>query len=636
MKTINSLLAAGVIALSAAAVFAQKDLAIAAVQGDRNVSPVERESVRVSGIVTARTRTGFFIQTPDDKADANPNSSEGVFVYTRTEPAAEAAVGSLVTVTGPVEEFRPRSEPASLPVTEISMQSGKDTLAVVSKDNPLPKPVVLAAADFKPNSIDELEKYEGMRVQIAEFVVSGPTDGRVDIKNAKATSNGTFFGVIKGISRPFREPGLDIYDYIFLADKDKEKLKASYPKLPVFDGNPERLRVESTAQVGSDAIDVPAGAVLKNLTGVMHYSFRTYTIFTDAAPRPAVSDPARPAIMPAPTDRQFTVAGMNLENFFDDQDDPAIKEDVLTAEAFQRRLKKISAAIRGVMQSPDIIGTVEVENLSALKRLAEKINADTAAAGKPDPKYDAYLAEGNDGRGIDVGFLVKTSRVKVLETKQLGKDEKYKNPNTGEENFLNDRPPLMVRVAVSDPKSGKPFELTVIVNHLKSFLGYNDPKQQDNVRLKKRLQAEFLAKFVQSRQKADPAEKILLLGDFNAFQFNDGIVDVIGTIKGTPASKDSVLNPSDDLVDPDMNDLVDMIKPDQRYSYSFDGSAQVLDHMIFTQTLKGNVIGFGYARVNADFPEAWRGDDTRLERFSDHDPAIAYFSFDEKQKAAQQ
>jgi predicted extracellular nuclease len=139
-----------------------------------------------------------------------------------------------------------------------------------------------------------------------------------------------------------------------------------------------------------------------------------------------------------------------------------------------------------------------------------------------------------------------------------------------------------------------------------------------------------LAKFVQERQKADPKEKIMLIGDFNAYQFNDAIVDVIGTIKGKPAPKDEVMNPSDDLVDPDMTDLVDVINADQRYSYRYDGNAQAIDHIIITDSLKGFVHGFGYARMNADFPETYRGDENRAERFSDHDAAVAYFNLDEK------
>ncbi|WP_316316839.1 hypothetical protein, partial [Clavibacter michiganensis] len=127
-------------------------------------------------------------------------------------------------------------------------------------------------------------------------------------------------------------------------------------------------------------------------------------------------------------------------------------------------------------------------------------------SGKPNPKYEAYLVEGNDIGGIDSGFLVKTSRVEVLETKQFGKDDKFENPNTKKENFLNDRPPFLLRAAVKDEKTGKSVELTVIVNHLKSLRGYNDAKDAPFVRMKKKLQAEFLAKFVAERLKTNPNE----------------------------------------------------------------------------------------------------------------------------------
>ena len=159
--------------------------------------------------------------------------------------------------------------------------------------------------------------------------------------------------------------------------------------------------------------------------------------------------------------------------------------------------------------------------------------------------------------------------------KQYGKDEKYKHPRTGENVLLNDRPPLMIRVSLKD-KPG--FSFTVFANHLKSFLGYNTPNQMDNVRMKKRLQAEYLAKLVQERQKADAKEKIIVLGDFNAYQFNDGVVDLLGIVTGKPAEKDAVLNFSPDVVEPDLINLVDFIDRSQRYSYTYDGNAQVIDY----------------------------------------------------------
>ncbi|MGI8883170.1 MAG: hypothetical protein ACR2IA_02875 [Pyrinomonadaceae bacterium] len=628
MKNLHLLLFFGILVFVSDA-SAQKNRLIGDVQGDKNVSPYEREYVRVSGIVTARLKSGFFIQTPDDKVDANPNTSEGIYVFTQTEPAGEATVGNLVSVTGIVEEFRPKAQPLSLPITEISMQKGKDTIKVESKGNALPKPIVLSAGDFKSNVIDALEKYEGMRVTVADMTVVAPTRGRVDIKNGTSESDGVFYGVVKGISRPFREPGIDAYDYILLNEKDKEKMKKDYPKIPVFDNNPERLRVESATQLGGQAIDVPAFAEIKNLTGVLHYAYRAYSILVDAGSKPAISNFVKAQPLPVLNERQFAVAGLNIENFFDDEDDPDIKEDIVTSEAFEKRLKKISLAIRDYLQSPDVVGIVEAENPATLKKLADRINEDAAASGKPNPKYEAHLIEGNDGRGIDSGFLVKSSRVKVSETKQYGKDDKFVNPVSKKEVSLNDRPPLLVKATITDTKTNQPFEFTVIVNHLKSFNGYNDEKDAPFVRMKKKLQAEFLAKLVQERLKANPNERIALVGDFNAYQFNDGIVDMIGTIKGKPAAKEEVINASEDLLESDLINLVDLIKPEQKYSYIFDGNAQVLDHIIINENFKKHINGFGYARVNADFPEVYRNDANRVERFSDHDAAVVYFTFDD-------
>ncbi len=614
----------------AADIPAQTETSISAIQGTGNFSPLDGRQTGVRGIVTARTRTGFFIQSPDDKTDSDANSSEGLFVYSRNEPPAEAAVGNLILITGTVNEFRPRSEPNTLSLTQLSFFQDRDTIRVLTKGMPLPKPVEITAADMRTNRIDQLEKLEGMRVTVTNMTVVSPTDGRFDDKSGNSVSNGIFYGVPDGVGRTYREPGLEVFETVFLTDKERDSLRSKLPELAIFDGNPERIRVESSAQLGSQPIDIEAYSSLSAITGVLHYAYRTYTIFSDPALKLTVSKGVKRTPLPVPSARQFTVAAMNIENFFDDRDDPAINEVIVDTAGFARRTKKVSMAIREHLNFADVIGIAEAENLEALTRLADAVNSDAVAAGGPDPKYKAFLIDDNDGRGIDNGFLVKTSGVKVLEIKQFGKEEKYLNPDTKEQNFLNDRPPLMLRAAVEDGKSGQPFEFTVVANHLKSFGGYNDPKQKANVRMKKRLQAEYLAKWVQGRQKADPAERIILVGDFNMYQFNDGITDLMGTIAGKPAGGNAVENPSADMVDPDMINLVDLIKPLERYSYIFDGNSQVLDHILVTANLTRHLNGFGYARLNADFPEVYRNDATRVERFSDHDPSIAYFSLDER------
>ena len=117
------------------------------------------------------------------------------------------------------------------------------------------------------------------------------------------------------------------------------------------------------------------------------------------------------------------------------------------------------------------------------------------------------------------------------------------------------------------------------------------------------------------------------MGDFNAFEFSDGYVDVIGTIKGTPVPADQVVLSSTNVPNAG-SPLIDLIERDstpQRYSYSFNGSAQSLDHMLATQPAAAIFAGIQWGHSNADFPETLRGDFTRPERLSDHDPVVAYF-----------
>lgn len=614
--------------LACPALFGQTEVSIANIQGSKNLSEYVDRQVKVSGIVTARLRNGFFLQTADAKADADPLTSEGIFVFTRNEPMADAAVGSEVSVAGKVEEFRARQDAYGLTITEISHFIGRDAFSVISRGNPLPKPITLKLSDIKANSPDQFERFEGMRVFAEEMLSVAPTGGRVDGRTETVVSDGVFYAVVKGSGRPFREPGMGILQY--LGSPDKDKWKKELPSLPIFDGNPEVLRIETLAQAGSAALDVSAKAQIKNISGVMHYAFGRYAILTDASSRPVVTSSIKPVAMPLTTAGQFSVASANIETFVDDVDDPDVKEDVATSEAFEKRLGKISIAFRDYLQMPDVISIVEAENLNVLKRLAARLNADAAAAGKPDPKYEAYLFEGNDPRGIDCGFLVKTSRVSVKAAKQFGKGEQYKNPVTGKTDALNDRPPIMLEIAIADPAAKRSIEFTVVSNHLKSFRGVDDPEDGPNVRMKKKLQAEFLAKWVNDRQAEHPRSRILLVGDFNAFAFNDGLVDQIGTIIGKPAAKDSVLLSSPDLVDPDLIDLVNLIKAEERYSYTFDGNAQVLDHFIATQEMRKHLAGFGYLRVNADYPQVLRGVAGRPERFSDHDVAVGYFTIDER------
>jgi predicted extracellular nuclease len=219
------------------------------------------------------------------------------------------------------------------------------------------------------------------------------------------------------------------------------------------------------------------------------------------------------------------------------------------------------------MNKPDIIGVEEIENLATLQAVAAQVNTDALAAGQPAPNYQAYLFPGNDIGGINVGFLAKAPKVNVIDVVQIGKTDTYIDPATGQPAILNDRPPVVLRATVTRSGSDQSLPFTVIVNHLRSLSSIDDPTDGPRVRAKREAQAEFLANYIQSRQTANPAESIVSIGDYNAYQFNDGYGDIMGAIKGTPAPANQVVLASSDLVNPDLADLVHTPPPEERYSY---------------------------------------------------------------------
>jgi predicted extracellular nuclease len=589
------------------------------IQGNGSASPLVGTIQTTGGIVTATKNNGFFIQTPDAGADADPNTSEGIFVFTSSAPPPAAVVGNSVAVTGTVQEFVPAAAPHQPPVTEMGLVT---STVVLSSGNTLPTPTTITAAMTSPNNMENLEFLEGMRVTVPQLIVCGPTGGNITEPSATVSSTGLFFGVLPGVPRPFREAGVD-------ASLD---LPVGAPvTVPRFDTNPERLRIDSDVQPGTTPIDVAAGTTVSNITGPLDYAFVTWTIYPDPGTPPVVGTQPTPQPIPSSLNNEVSVASFNMERFFDTTDDPGTSDPILTSTAFNGRLAKASLIIRNVQRMPDVIGVEEMENLTTLQAVATKINNDAVAAMQPNPNYQAFLSEGNDVGGIDVGFLVKSAKVSVVDVTQVGLSTMYMEPASGMA-LLNDRPPLVLRATVPNPNGGSPLPFTVIVNHLRSLNGVDDPTDGNRIRTKRREQALFLANYIQGRQAADPLEPIITVGDMNAFQVNDGYVDSIGIIKGTPAPADQVTLFGADVVNPDQVDLVDTLPLSERYSYTFDGNAQVLDHIIVNQAALRRLNRFHYARFDADYPVKLYQDFARVERLSDHDSPVAYFTLAARHK----
>jgi len=630
------------------------------IQGTGNTSPLVSTVQTTEGVVYGLRSNGFFIQTPDGSTldDGNPNTSEGLFVFTGSTPPVQ--IGNLVRVRGTVNEFVPAADPQQPSVTQLS---GSLTIARLACSVPLPAPTVITPAiastpsPLEPTLPLRYERFEGMRVAVQHLAVVSPTGGSVNEPTATATTNGTFYGVVAQVcgsgfcaDRPFREPGIRYPDTV-----PNGGVTGTLPppaNVPRWDANPEVLRVESTAQPGTTALNVPSGdfdpttpypAIVTNLVGAMDYRFRTFTILPEAANPPVFSNSGAPGVGEAiplavrpPTD--LTIASMNLERFFDDRNDPGRSEPVLTPTAYSNRLSKFSLQVRNILRNPDVIGLQEVEAPTddlnvVINDMAARLNTDNGnpTNGNPAlPFYVGYIFPTNDVGGIAVAYLVNTNRVTVSSVTQVGATDTYVRPDSSTA-ILNDRPPIILQGALGG------FAFTVINVHQRSLNdiatggtpvnGY--PNEGYRVRHKRQLQAEFVANLIRQRQILNPNERMVVIGDFNGFQFNDGYADIYNTILGnaptppTSGTNDSrvVLAPTAawNPPTPPLVSLTGTTTNSANYSFLFDGSAQTLDQVAVTQNLSG--IAFSEtARVNADFPEVDRNNAASPKRLSDHDP----------------
>lgn len=599
--------ASGAGLLSTSVVFAQ--IPIASIQGSSAESPLAGQTVTTRGIVTAKKSNGFFLQTPGT-GDGDAATSDGVFVFTFSVGSVQ--VGDEISMTGTVQEYRPTNDPSSPPVTELTSPTG---ITVLNTDQPLPEPVEITALDastVQPLDPQRFERFEGMRVRIGSLTVTAPTGAATFSEvNSAVTSDGLFQGVITGMDRPFREPGIEV----------PTPLPSGAPTTVTrFDANPERLAVDSDGQLGAAAVDVAADAIATNLTGVLDYVFRTYTLLLDPSAAWNVTGHGAFRAVPAGHANELTVASANLERFYD-----AVSPNlVLSAEAYDRRLGKASRLIRHVLRNPDIVAVQEVENLTVLQTLAARIDSDASAAGEPAPQYTAYSENGPDS--VDLGFLVRSARV-ALSSVAAQPAGLLQNPNGTTSSPLFDRPTY---VLTATGPNGLAF--TLINNHLLSLTrvaeetpGPNGwPTDGARARGKRLQQAESLGALIKSRLAANPAERLLAVGDFNAHPFNDGYVDVVGILSGQQAPAPQVTLWSSFVQSPLLQVLTasSFAPASERYSYIFGGHAQQLDHALASPALSPLVTRLAHGRVNADFPEIYRNDGTRPERLSDHDPLL--------------
>lgn len=551
------------------------------IQGSGPASPYAGQTVETNdNVVTAVAPDGFFIQTPTERDDGDVETSNGIFVFTGGAPTV--VVGDRVDIVAGVAEFFDFTELRSAAVTVVG--SGTALPAAVAFDALLPSPVA-------PQSPNEYERFEGMRVAIADGAVSGPNQSFGSDPIAEVH-------IVAAATRAFRERGIQ------------------YPApggLPEWDGNPEVFELDPD-KLGLPNLVIPAGSSFA-ATGVLGYEFGGYELWpTDLTVVPAVLPQAVRAAEPL----ELTLGSLNLFRLFDDVDDPGSEDNgqVVSTAEYTRRLTKLALYVRDVLLTPDVLAVEEVESLSVLEDLAAAI-----AIAEPVTSYSAYLVEGNDVGGIDVGYLVQESRFRVDAVTQLAAGETLSVDGS----LLHDRPPLLLEGAFIGGGADLPFRALVL--HQRSLGGIENPTDGPRVRQKRLEQAQSVATIVQDLQTIAPGVGLAVVGDLNAFEFTDGYVDVVGQIAGDVTPGDNLLS-GPDLVDPNLTVQTDLLPAPDRYSFIFRGSAQAIDHALTSAALDPLVTGYEYGRGNADAALILITDAATPLRSSDHDGLVLYVTAD--------
>ena len=559
------------------------------IQGRAHRSPLEGLPVSgVPGIVTAKRSNGFYFQDPNP--DDDPATSEGIFVFTSAAPAV--SVGDAITVSGTASEFRPggATTPANLTITQIITP----VISVISSGNPLPPPVVIGSGGrIPPNAtikgncgdvelitcpfdpaaygLDFYESLEGMRVQINGALAVGPTSS---------------FGETPVIGD-------------FGAHATQRTARGGV-YVTAGDFNPERVLIDD--EILRPLPRVSVGDWFAVVIGVIDYSFGNYKLQV-TEPVSVTFGTLAPQVTRPQTPNQLAIASFNVENL-DIGDGPA-------------KFATLAAQIVNNLQSPDIVALMEVQDNSGptndgvvdATTTFNTLIAAIQAAGGPGYQFRSVDPGNNQdggepGGNIRVGYLFNPARVTFVDRPGATAATATTVIPTADGPRLTFSPGRIAPTSAAFNGSRKPLaaefifkghKLFLIANHFNSkggddplFGRFQPPALSSETR--RNQQAQIVRDFVQSIFALDNNAKVVVLGDLNDFEFSTPLA----ILKSAP-----------------LNDLVETLAPEQRYTYVFEGNSQVLDHILVSNSLM-TAVEYDVVHVNAEF----------AAQASDHEPEV--------------
>lgn len=567
----------------------QEATLISAIQGNGTSSPAVGQTLSIEGIVvgdfqggTGVGLGGFFVQEEDADADANPLTSEGIWVYDQTG-AVDVAVGDLVTVTGLVEE--------SNDLTQLNVTSGGASVAILSSGNMLPS---ATGIDLPLSQENDYEAYEGMLTTLTETVTITETFG-VGRFGEFVVSEGRRLAQFTECNEP-DAAALAVYN-------TRQRLRS----LTVDDGRSGENTfpiVLGNGQQVSATNSLRSGASVAGLTGIIDERFTGYRM--QATGFTVGTENARPVGAPS-AGGNLTVVGMNVLNYFTTFGSRGANNQT----EFDRQEIKIVKAICEL--DADIIGLVEIENngYGAGGALQTLIDAIFAECGK---QYSFVTSPNTGTDDIQVALIYKADVVV-----ESGTAAALSAPAGV---FSRNRVPVAQTFRVIE--TGNPSfnaEVTVCVNHWKSKGSACGPGDDDNggagnCNGSRTAAAQAIRDWLATNPTGTTDPDNLVIGDLNAYSqegpitvfTHAGYVNEVRTFAGAE-SFPCGSNPS----------------------YVFRGEWGSLDHALASASLSSQVTGAIPWPVNAPEPTALDYD-TRFNdpalynddyyRFSDHDPVV--------------
>lgn len=526
--------------------------------------PVTTQGIVVGDYQDSSSLRGIYLQGAD--ADADPQTSEGIFVFTGATPLLDVGVGDLVQVEGTAEEFASQTQLGA--VTSIRVCSTGNTVTPTTVNLPLA-------------TATDLERFEGMLVTLPQTLTVTDTFTLGRFGDVELSSGGRL-PVPTAVAAPGAPAAVVAAQNAvnrILVD-DATQTQNADPIVFARGGQP--LSASNTLRAGDTATGTVGVLTQTPAAASIDVAYRVRPIGALGGNVGFVAANARPSTAPD-VGGDLRVVGMSLGNLFDSFDScyPTFTANSCrgadSATELTRQTAKIVSAI--VATDPDVLGVTELENDgsdgdSSIAFLVAGLNLATA------PGTFAYVDTGGP-LGTDAirqGFVYKPATVTPVGAPAVLDSTAFVN---GGDPIPRNRP--SIAQAFEDATTGSRF--VVDVNHLKSRgTACSTPDAGDGQGECNEVRTnamEALLEWLGTDPTGAGDTDILVLGDLGSYAMEDPIA--VATQAG-------------------YTDLISTFEGADAYSWSLGGEWGSLSHALGSASMTSQVTGVATFHINADEP----------------------------------